>query len=255
MRASGIPARLVTGYLGGEYNEQSGHLSIYQYDAHAWAEIWTEDKGWVRIDPTAAVNPERVERGLSQTLQQDAFFNNDFLNLHRYKHLAWINEFRMQLDALDYQWTRLVLGYSSKKQFDLLNQWLGHIRAWKVGAIIGISLILTMLIMWLVNLNKSRKKPVERWLAQYQQVLDILKSKGVEKPDAMPASQFSNVVIQRFPSLEGSFIAYTQCFEALMYQALMAAQKEQYLTQMNLYQQQIKKQLKKIKGNPIAKNN
>jgi len=255
MRASGIPARLVTGYLGGEYNEQSGHLSIYQYDAHAWAEIWTEDKGWVRIDPTAAVNPERVERGLSQTLQQDAFFNNDFLNLHRYKHLAWINEFRMQLDALDYQWTRLVLGYSSKKQFDLLNQWLGHIRAWKVGAIIGISLILTMLIMWLVNLNKSRKKPVERWLAQYQQVLNILKSKGVEKPDAMPASQFSNVVIQRFPSLEGSFIAYTQCFEALMYQALMAAQKEQYLTQMNLYQQQIKKQLKKIKGNPIAKNN
>jgi len=255
MRASGIPARLVTGYLGGEYNKQTGHLSIYQYDAHAWAEIWVEDKGWVRVDPTAAVNPERVERGLSQALQQDAFFNNDFLNLHRYKHLAWINEFRLQLDALDYQWTRLVLGYSSKKQFDLLNRWFGNLRAWKVGAVIGGSLVLMMSIMWLVNLNKSRKKPIAKWLAQYQQMLELLKSKGLEKPENMPASQFLNIVTQRFPSLNSSFIEYTQCFEALMYQALTTAQKEQCLTQMSQYQQQIKKQLKKIKKNPVKRDN
>jgi len=255
MRASGIPARLVTGYLGGEYNNQSGHLSIYQYDAHAWAEIWVEDKGWVRVDPTAAVNPERVERGLSQALQQDAFSNNDFLNLHRYKHLAWINAFRLQLDALDYQWTRLVLGYSSKKQFELLNQWFGTLRAWKVGAVIGGSLVLMMSIMWLVNFNKTRKKPIEKWLAQYQQMLELLKSKGLEKPQNMPASQFLNIVTQRFPSLNNSFIEYTQCFEALMYQSLTPVQKEQCLMQMSHYQQQIKKQLKNIKKNPVKRDN
>ena len=72
MRASGTPARLVTGYLGGEYNKQSGHLSFYQYDAHAWSEIWVNDKDWVRVDPTAAVHPERVESGLSNTMQQES---------------------------------------------------------------------------------------------------------------------------------------------------------------------------------------
>jgi transglutaminase-like putative cysteine protease len=249
MRASGVPARLVTGYLGGEYNKQSGHLSIYQYDAHAWAEIWVKDKGWVRVDPTAAVNPERVESGLSQILQQDAFFNNDLLNLHRYKHLALINTFRLQLDALDYQWTRLVLGYSSKRQYDLLTQWFGDLRAWKIGGAIGGSLFLVMIIMWITNIKRSKSKPLVQWLAQYQQILAILKTKGLEKPVAMPASQFSMLVTQQFPSLTVSFISYTRCFEALMYQVLTAKQKEEYLTDMNKYQQQIKVQLKKVQKN------
>jgi transglutaminase-like putative cysteine protease len=247
MRASGIPARLVTGYLGGEYNKQSDHLSIYQYDAHAWAEIWVKNKGWLRVDPTSAVNPERIESGLSQSLQQDTLFNNDLLNLHRYKHLAWVNTLRLQLDALDYQWARLVLGYSSKRQYDLLTQWFGDLRAWKAGAVIGGTLVLMMLIMWLVNLKKSQNKPLVKWLAQYQQLLAVLKTKGLEKPVTMPASQYSSLVTQRFPSLSINFIAYTQCFEALMYQELTPEQKEQRLTKMNQYQKQIKTQLKKLK--------
>ena len=76
MRASGIPARLVTGYLGGEYNKQSDHLSIYQYDAHAWAEIWVENKGWLQVDPTSAVNPERIESGLSQSFKRHVIIHN-----------------------------------------------------------------------------------------------------------------------------------------------------------------------------------
>jgi transglutaminase-like putative cysteine protease len=246
MRASGVPARLVAGYLGGEYNEQSRHLSIYQYDAHAWAEIWIDNQGWVRVDPTSAVNPERIESGLSQSLQQDALFNNDLLNLHRYKHLAWVNALRLQLDSLDYQWARLVLGYSSKRQYDLLTQWFGHFRAWKIGAIIGGALALMMLVIWLVNFKKSKNKPLAKWLAQYQQILAILKKKGLEKPATMPASQYSDLVIQRFPSLNVSFIAYTRCFEALMYQALTDEHKKQRLTQMNQYQKQIKAHLKNL---------
>ncbi|MBA6379122.1 MULTISPECIES: DUF3488 and transglutaminase-like domain-containing protein [unclassified Colwellia] len=247
MRASGVPARLVTGYLGGEYNKQSGHLSIYQYDAHAWAEIWVNGQGWVRVDPTAAVNPERVESGLSQMLQQDALFNNDLLNLHRYKHLAWINSLRLQLDALDYQWTRLVLGYSSKKQYDLLKQWFGDLRAWKIAAVIGGSLMLMMAVLWLVNLKRGKDKPPVKWLAQYQQIITRLKAKGLIKPDTMPASQFSRLVIERFPMLSKNFIGYTQCFEALMYQALSPQEKEQCLIEMNRYQRQLKKQLKQLK--------
>ena len=94
MRAAGIPARVVTGYLGGEYNntndssnsKQQGHLSVYQYDAHAWSEIWIEGQGWKRIDPTAAVDPQRVESGWStDLLTQQSSLNNDLLGLYQLK--------------------------------------------------------------------------------------------------------------------------------------------------------------------------
>jgi len=246
MRASGLPARLVAGYLGGEYNKQSDHLSIYQYDAHAWAEIWVENKGWLRVDPTAAVNPERIESGLSHSLQQDSLYNDDLLNLHRYKHLAWVNTLRLQLDSLDYQWARLVLGYSSKMQYDLLTQWFGDFKSWKIAIIIGGSLALMMVIMWLVNLRKTINKPVALWLAHYQQILAILKIKGLEKPQSMPASQFSKVVSQRFPTISISFVAYSQCFEALMYQSLTDAQQNQTLSKMYQQQKHLKEQLRKL---------
>jgi transglutaminase-like putative cysteine protease len=63
MRAAGIPARVVTGYQGGEMNPIGGYLLVRQSDAHAWSEVWIDGRGWVRVDPTAAV-ARRVERGL-----------------------------------------------------------------------------------------------------------------------------------------------------------------------------------------------
>ena len=69
-RAAGIPARVVTGYQGGEYNPMGGYLLVRQSDAHAWSEVWLEGRGWVRVDPTAAVAPERVERGLDAAMSR-----------------------------------------------------------------------------------------------------------------------------------------------------------------------------------------
>ena len=65
LRAAGIPARVVAGYQGGEYNAEEKYLTVHQYDAHAWSEVWLSGRGWVRVDPTAAVAPERVEQGLA----------------------------------------------------------------------------------------------------------------------------------------------------------------------------------------------
>src|SRR5690606_24509363 len=64
LRAAGIPARVVAGYQGGKINPVENYLTVRQYDAHAWAEAWLENRGWVRIDPTAAVAPERIEQGV-----------------------------------------------------------------------------------------------------------------------------------------------------------------------------------------------
>ena len=63
MRAAGIPARVVTGYQGGDYNRLADYYIVRQSDAHAWSEVWLKGRGWVRIDPTAAVAPDRIERG------------------------------------------------------------------------------------------------------------------------------------------------------------------------------------------------
>jgi len=68
MRAANIPARIVTGYQGGELNEIGNYLIVRQSDAHAWTEVWLDDRGWLRVDPTAAVSPDRIEKGLDQAL-------------------------------------------------------------------------------------------------------------------------------------------------------------------------------------------
>ena len=70
MRAAGVPARVVTGYLGGEWNPVGGYLIVRQSDAHAWTEVWLEGQGWTRIDPTAVVAPERLERGIFDLLSR-----------------------------------------------------------------------------------------------------------------------------------------------------------------------------------------
>jgi len=71
VRAAGIPARVVTGYQGGEYNAIGGYLIVRQSEAHAWSEVWLDDRGWLRIDPTAAVAPERIEQSLDAAMSED----------------------------------------------------------------------------------------------------------------------------------------------------------------------------------------
>jgi protein-glutamine gamma-glutamyltransferase len=70
MRAAGVPARVVTGYQGGEFNPLGGYLIVRQSDAHAWSEIWVAGRGWLRVDPTAAVAPERIEQGLIRAVAE-----------------------------------------------------------------------------------------------------------------------------------------------------------------------------------------
>jgi len=115
MRAAGIPARVVTGYQGGELNPLGEYFIIRQSDAHAWTEVWLEDEGWVRVDPTAAVAPDRIQFGLSGTrLAGNRIPGNAFARLPgiRQMVLAW--------DAFNTYWNRWVLGYGPELQHALL---------------------------------------------------------------------------------------------------------------------------------------
>jgi protein-glutamine gamma-glutamyltransferase len=117
MRAANIPARVVTGYLGGEFNDVGNYYIVRQSDAHAWAEVWLAGQGWVRIDPTAAIAPDRVQRGLSA-----AVANNTALPFMARNPPQWMRDLRFNLDALANQWNQWVLGYDTERQFAFLTR-------------------------------------------------------------------------------------------------------------------------------------
>jgi transglutaminase-like putative cysteine protease len=268
MRAAGIPARIVTGYLGGEYNgvnsvnnsdnentliksKQNGHLSIYQRDAHAWSEIWLEGVGWQRVDPTAAVDPQRVESGWSTTLlNQQSSLGSDLLGLYQMKNIAWLNTLRLQFDALDYQWTRLVLGYSNEKQLNLLTHWFGD--NIKLKAVIGIiaSFIIIMLLFSLINsfnieYFKRNKSPLP--IKLYQQILQRLSNKGLTKSIDMTPTSFAQIVAKQYPEISQDFIHFTQIFERLMYQKTLTNNQQEKIKTLKEQHSKIIQELQKLK--------
>ena len=129
MRAAGVPARVVTGYQGGELNPVDNFLTVRQSDAHAWAEIWVEGRGWLRYDPTAAVAPERIEMNLASTQPQDGLAG--VMNQNAVTR-SWITALRYNWDAINNGWNQWVLSYSSERQHSLLQR-LGFDNAdWRV---------------------------------------------------------------------------------------------------------------------------
>ncbi len=128
MRAAGIPARVVTGYQGGEINTVDGMMTVRQSDAHAWAEVWLPPRGWVRVDPTAAVAPSRIETQLSNVLPRSFFGNllggaagqaNWWSDLNDTAALL-----RANWEALGNGWNQWVLNYTPARQMGLMH-WLG----------------------------------------------------------------------------------------------------------------------------------
>jgi transglutaminase-like putative cysteine protease len=117
MRAAGIPARIVTGYQGGDYNAIDDYYIVRQADAHAWVEVWLKQLGWVRIDPTAAVSPLRVESGIAAAVPA-----TDPLPLLVRKNYPWLREARFIWDAMANNWNQWVLGYTQQRQAQFMTR-------------------------------------------------------------------------------------------------------------------------------------
>jgi transglutaminase-like putative cysteine protease len=118
MRAAGVPARVVTGYQGGERNALGDYLIVRQADAHAWAEVWLEGRGWVRVDPTAAVAPNRVQQGLYAAVADPGQL--PFL-VRRGGDGEWLRQLAMGWDSLNNSWNEWVLAYGPDRQKEFLS--------------------------------------------------------------------------------------------------------------------------------------
>lgn len=136
-RAAGIPARVVTGYQGGEYNPMGDYFIVRQSDAHAWSEVWLEGRGWQRIDPTAAIAPERIERGLDAAISE-----LEDVPGRELRNIAMISKLRMMWDAANTFWNNEVVQFGEAQQRWLLEKFNIQNPRWEY---LGIALLLALL--------------------------------------------------------------------------------------------------------------
>lgn len=162
MRAAGLPARVVTGYQGGEINPVDQYMVVRQSDAHAWAEVWLKGRGWVRFDPTAAVAPVRVESGVAAAVPA-----TDPLPLMARTTLAWLREVRYNWDALANKWNQLVLGYNPERQREFLSGLGMSEPSWENMALTlfwGVGGLLALLTAWLLRRMRTADRVQRLWL-------------------------------------------------------------------------------------------
>ncbi len=161
MRNAGIPARVVGGYQGGEYNPLDGYLVVRQSDAHAWAEIWLDGQGWVRIDPTAAVSPSRIETGIADALP----FGEPLPALVQWRS-EWVRTLRYRWEAINNAWNQNILGYDPQRQRELLARLGLPDTDWRnlaiaLGAACG--LLVTGLMGWTLYQRPSHDPVTRLW--------------------------------------------------------------------------------------------
>ncbi|MBA2549024.1 MAG: DUF3488 domain-containing transglutaminase family protein [Burkholderiaceae bacterium] len=139
MRALGVPARVVTGYQGGEINPVDGFVTVRQSDAHAWSEVWLAGRGWVRVDPTAIVAPMRIDQGASEIARQSG------INLPGgASSFGWLRSMRFNWEAVQNSWNQWVLSYSQERQRDLMGL-LGMTPNWESLALL-LAVIVTVVL-------------------------------------------------------------------------------------------------------------
>ena len=192
MRALDIPARIVTGYQGGELNGVDGYWVLRQADAHAWAEVWEAGKGWTRVDPTASVSPGRI--GAFQRLAAPPGL---FAGAIGTMSPTLAQNLRAAWEAVNNGWNQWVLNYTQSRQLDLLKnigfeapslQDLATVLLW---VLIAASLAGAGWTLW----ERSRHDP---WLRLLGRARHRLEKAGLSLPEAAPPRQIATQAMAHF---------------------------------------------------------
>lgn len=164
MRAAGVPARVVTGYQGGEFNPVDGNLVVRQADAHAWAEVWLAGHGWTRVDPTALSAPRRIEDGLAAALP-----DGELLPLLLRPELTWLRHLRYRWEAVSNAWNQRVLGYNPDRQREFLSRLGLASTDWSMlaGLLSGVMLALFAALLVWTGWRRRSQDPLERCWARF----------------------------------------------------------------------------------------
>ncbi len=231
MRELGIPARVVTGYQGGAVNPVDGYLEVRQSDAHAWAEVWLEKRGWVRVDPTAAVAPERVERKVG--LRAPRGLLGGLIGLTPSQG-AWLPILRLNLDAIANSWNQWVLGYSPTRQKNLISSLgFGDVDWTMLTALMfGCGSAVMALTMMPLVLRRTPMAPIDRIYWRFCQ--RIARHGVVRAIDEGPRALRDRVVRDSSlaPAKKIAAIRFLERYEALQYGTVISPAGNSALTQL-----------------------
>ncbi|MBD3584959.1 DUF3488 domain-containing transglutaminase family protein [Salinimonas sp. HHU 13199] len=245
LRETGIPARIVSGYQGGEAITQNA-LSVYQYDAHAWVEAAPDGKTWERFDPTAMVAMSRLQYGFQQSMA-DQHADMPLFSRARARDSALLGGLFAMIDTVNYQWSRWVLGFDNERQQDMLTDILGEKTTTKL-ALFGLAVMLFitgLLALYFIP------KPAARYTDEIQRLYDSLSARlhkltGVERAN-LSARQYLHLLAPHLDAQTFSlFEQFTQQYEKIRY--VPSGQQRNHYARLRSQHRILMKQLKKGMG-------
>lgn len=219
MRAAGVPARVVTGYQGGESNQLGNYLIVRQSHAHAWAEVWLSQTGWMRIDPTTNIPEERIE----ETIDTQRFATTDLLTsvAQSRQFSLFIKSFyqaRQLWDAVNHGWNQWVLGFDKEQQEKLLKQLGFKDSDWKnliTLLIVSLILLVTVISAFVLLKRPRQTDPVQR---QYQRFCDKLEKQGTVRAMNEGPQDFAQRACSELPHRCEQITEITRRYVELRYQ-------------------------------------
>ena len=214
MRAAGVPARVIVGYQGGEFNPVDDYMIVRQSDAHAWTEIWLDDRGWSRLDPTSAVSPDRINRGIASAGLEEARLPSLLLSNNKL-----LRQLRYQLDSLNHSWNKWVVGFNEKKQKELF-ELLGikdidkaTLFSWMV---IAMTFFGALVAVWVFK--HGEKKSKDDVAAYYYGIYcRKLEKAGMMKQPSESANEFLDRVLVGLPELKPRAGFITRSYHRIRY--------------------------------------
>jgi transglutaminase-like putative cysteine protease len=214
-RAAGIPARVVTGYQGGTLNPYGDYWILRQSDAHAWNEVWIEGRGWVRIDPTAAIAPQRVERGLA-----DVAGSEESLGSAWQLRTRWFSGMQLRFDMVKEVWRERILDFDQDSQRRLL-EFLKIPEPDGQKLVMVLAAAMTLVLAWLtwqVRRELERSSTDETGRA-YARLCAKLAAAGIARLPHEGAEAYALRVARLRPDLAGTVMNLCRQYSFLRYSA------------------------------------
>jgi transglutaminase-like putative cysteine protease len=214
-RAAGIPARVVTGYQGGTLNPYGDYWILRQSDAHAWTEVWIEGRGWVRIDPTAAIAPQRVERGLADVASADESLASPWQ-----RRSLWFSGWRLRFDAVKEIWRERILDFDQDSQRRLL-EFLKIPEPDGQKLVMVLAAAMSLVLVWLTWQVRRELAPrsKDETARAYARLCAKLAAAGIARMPHEGAEAFAQRVARRRPDLAESVGNLCRHYSFLRYSA------------------------------------
>jgi transglutaminase-like putative cysteine protease len=212
MRAAGVPARVVTGYLGATWNPIGGYYTVRQSQAHAWAEVWIDGDGWTRVDPTAVVAPGRLQQDAGELAGSSSAMHSLF------GEASWLRTMRDSWDAASNWWQERIVNFNRDAQLNLLQRLgLKDIDYPGMALLLAGGAALWGLLVWAVSLRRPHRAPTDAAGRTWNRFLALLAARGIAIAAHDGPRAIATRAAARLPAAAAEIERFTRSYEQLRF--------------------------------------